>query len=333
MVLDWLAKGKAAAPATVSSLLARKQFAKAVELAQAQLRARPRDGRLQLQLADTLVAAGRGKEAVPLLRAIADDLATDGFAAKAIAVLKRIQKIDPGRKEIEHRLAGVIEQRNRQQWGTSAPAAPASAMPEIGMEEFGADEIGMEAPLPPPGDPAAAGEEAAETDPLAGFEAAPVDDTLALGAERDDLEPTRPAPALFPDFSRSELVAVMSGLRLAAFEPGDLVVAEGEPGDSLFLVTAGTVKAWIRSRDGRYVFVREMGEGDFFGEISVLTGSPRTATVVAASACELLELDRPTLDEITATHPRVREVLQRFYEQRIQTSVDAPSPSGVSGRP
>ena len=107
-----------------------------------------------------------------------------------------------------------------------------------------------------------------------------------------------------------------------------LVVAQGEPGDSLFLVTTGAVKAWIRNRDGRYVLVRRLGEGDFFGEISVLTGSPRTATVVAAAPCELLELDRATLDGITATHPRVREVLQRFYEQRIATSADAPAPSG-----
>ncbi|HUG54745.1 MAG TPA: cyclic nucleotide-binding domain-containing protein [Vicinamibacteria bacterium] len=310
MVLDWLAKGKGAAPASVSALLARKQFAKAVELAQAQLRARPRDGRLRLQLADTLVAAGRGREAVPLLRGIADDLAKDGFAAKSIAVLKRIQKIDPGLKDIDQRLAGVIEQRNRQQWGGTPTAAPAPAMPEIGMEEIGMDEIGL---VPPPAaepvDPAPAGGDLA----LDAVEA----DTAAL------LEPEPRTPALFPDFSRAELVAVMSGLRLCAFEAGDLVVAEGEPGDSLFLVSSGTVKAWIRDREGRYVFVREMGEGDFFGEISVLSGSPRTATVVAATDCELLELDRPTLDGITATHPRVRDVLQAFYEQRTRASADA----------
>ena len=60
----------------------------------------------------------------------------------------------------------------------------------------------------------------------------------------------------------------------------------------------------------------------------MLTGSPRTATVVAAAPCELLELDRATLDGITATHPRVREVLQRFYEQRIATSRGRASSSG-----
>ena len=75
MVLDWLAKGKTAG---LPELLARKQFGKAVELAQAQLKARPRDGRLRLQFADTLIAAGRGKEAVPFLRQMAEELAAEG---------------------------------------------------------------------------------------------------------------------------------------------------------------------------------------------------------------------------------------------------------------
>jgi cAMP-dependent protein kinase regulator len=288
MVLDWLAKGKAAG---LPELLARKQFGKAVELAQAQHEARPRDGRLRLQLADTLVAAGRGREAVPLLREMADELAAEGFAAKAIAILKRIQKIDPGRVDIERRLASVIAESARREATAARPAAPAAGpgLPELGMEEV------------------------VEGDPLSGFEP----------------PPAPPPPALFPDFSNDELVAVMAGLRLVAYRAGDLVVSQGEPGDSLFLVTTGTVKAWVRNREGRYVLVRRLGDGDFFGEISVLTGSPRTATVVAATPCELLELDRGTLDGITAQHPRVREVLQRFYEQRIATSPDVPAASGA----
>jgi cAMP-dependent protein kinase regulator len=302
MVLDWLAKGKAAG---LPELLARKQFGKAVELAQAQLQARPRDGRLRLQLADTLVAAGRGREAVTPLREMADELAREGFAAKAIAILKRIQKIDPGRIDIERRLASLIAEHARREAASSRPAMPAASpsMPEFDMEEI--DE---------------------STDPLAGF--APV-------VEPDveiDLEAEAAAragkPALFPDFSNDELVAVMGGLQLIQYRAGDLVVAQGEPGDSLFLVTTGTVKAWIRNREGRNVLVRQLGDGDFFGEISVLSGSPRTATVVAATPCEMLELDRATLDGITEKYPRVREVLQRFYEQRIANTPDSPSAPG-----
>jgi CRP-like cAMP-binding protein len=59
-----------------------------------------------------------------------------------------------------------------------------------------------------------------------------------------------------------------------------------------------------------------MEEGEFFGEISLLTGKPRTATVTAAGPVELLELDRATLDDISSRHPRVRAVVEEFAEKR-----------------
>jgi cAMP-dependent protein kinase regulator len=154
----------------------------------------------------------------------------------------------------------------------------------------------------------------------------PLDD---LDLSLDTIVPTGPPAGeavrspLFSDFSSGELLAVMSGLQLLAFEAGDIVITEGEPGDSLFVVSTGQVKAFVRSPAGRHVQVREMGEGAFFGEISILKGGPRTATVTAASRVELLELDRATLDGITATHPRVRAVLEAFCRERAGSADEA----------
>ena len=122
---------------------------------------------------------------------------------------------------------------------------------------------------------------------------------------------------LFKDFSVDELVAVIHGLNLITFEAGDIILTEGDPGDSMYMLTAGTVKAVKRNAAGRQVAVNELSEGAFFGEISILTGQPRSATVVATSHCELLEMDRPTLDSIVATHPRVRQVLEQFSKERL----------------
>lgn len=132
---------------------------------------------------------------------------------------------------------------------------------------------------------------------------------------------------LFRGFSRDELGAVIKGLRLLTFEPGEIVVTAGEPGASLFVVTAGRVKAFVPDPSGHSRFVRELGEGEFFGEISILRGGPRTATITAATRSEVLELDRTTLDAICATHPHVREVLQEFHDRRAAASIDA-SPRG-----
>ena len=82
------------------------------------------------------------------------------------------------------------------------------------------------------------------------------------------------------------------------------------------MLASGKVKIFRRNAGGRSTLVGELAEGAFFGEGSVLTGRPRNATVIAASRCELLELDRPTLTSITGTHPRVWDILREFAQRR-----------------
>jgi cAMP-dependent protein kinase regulator len=124
---------------------------------------------------------------------------------------------------------------------------------------------------------------------------------------------------LFRDFSVDEMVAVIQGLKLSSYERGDVILREGQPGESLFMLTSGRVRAFQKDRaTGKQVRIADLREGAFFGEISLLTGQPRNASVVALNSCELLELDRPTLDEITRTHPHVWDVLREFAEKRSQ---------------
>ena len=359
--------------ASVQDLIAKKNYAKALDLIRTDLAKRPEDHRLRLQQADVLILAGRGKEAAPVLLTLADEHASEGFAAKAIAVLKRIEKIDPGRRDVEQRLARLIQVKVR---GTPATARPSSSTPEFGLEEFDLSaEIGMEAapaatldPIPLVAvepEPIAMLEPepglAAEPLPIAAVDPEPVltvdpepmpvseipsgrasepppatidDDDLEgldyLTPEDENLEITlEPQPTLstplFEGLSEPELVAVMHGMNLRTFAPGDILMGEGAPGDSLFVLTTGAVKCWVKDRKGHYMKVQDLPEGAFFGEISVLTGKPRTATLTAAAHCEVLELDKKTLDEITTKHPHVREVLKKFHEQRALDTVQAMS--------
>ena len=300
---------------TIEGLVARKSYARALELIQEQLQRRPRDDRLRLQQADVLIAAGRDKEAVPQLMALADEQAAEGFAAKAIAILKRIEKIAPGRRDVEDRLAHLIQEKVRHAPGGRPSGA---AAPEFGLEEFDPSAPPDAVPEPPPRSPSVLPPPEADDfdglDYIAASEPEP--------APREERKAFVSTP-LFEGFSQEELVAVIHGLKLSSFAPGDIIVAEGGPGDSLFIVASGSVKAFVRNPKGTYVKVNELGEGAFFGEIAVLTGRPRTATITAAAPCELLELDRATLDTITATNPRVREILKQFHEQRAQDTVQA----------
>lgn len=310
MVLDWLSKGKTAGPVTVADLMARKQHGKAIELATELYKARPRDARIRLQLADALIAGGRGPEAVTLLREVADELASDGFAAKSIAILKRIQKIEPTRsREVDERLATLIEQRSIHNTPVGLmrpPAAPDTE--EIGFEPTPR----FVAPAPRPAEPST-------PPPPLPPPLAPPEPDMEVDLEtllEDEAGSAPRSTPLFPHFSKDELILLMRGLELLSFDPGDMIVAEGEPGHSLFIITTGVIKAWVKDGQGHYNMVRQLADGDFFGEISILSGKPRTATVTAATRCEILELDRQTLDGITATHPHVLTVLQQFYLQR-----------------
>ena len=262
---------------SLPELIRKKKFGKAERLLRKEFDAGRRDPELRTQLADVLVLSGRGKDAVPVYIALADEFARAGQAPKAIAVLKKIERAAPGRSDVADRLAALIGDH-----GAGAAAEP------------------------PP---------------------APVPETLASGLEAPAAEQSEePLPAgvekalsspLFGEFSRADLLAVMRGLRFVTFEPGDIIVGDGEPGGSLFVISTGRVKAFVKGPAGRYREAREMGEGDFFGEISILYGRPRTATVTAAEPCELLELERATVESVAATHPRVREVLQSFCTARL----------------
>ena len=335
---------------SVAELIAKKKYPKAIEALEDQLRGQSGNPRLRLQLADVLVMAGQPLEAVPILIEAADGFASSGEAPKAIAALKKIQRLAPGRNDVETRLASLIREKKVAPKGWSPKEGAAAAGFEPAGSSFDAAHFDSQAapvvddaariaaargaswvpstraeeekpepipiititPDPEPADAAAQMSEAA-------FQA------QMMGAIQHALKtPAPPPPAaasgfagspLFSSFSQEELIAVMQGLRLLSFEPGDIIITEGDAGDSLFVITTGIAKAFVR-RDGKQKLARAMGEGTFFGEISILSGKPRTATVTAATACELLELDRGTLDEITKTHAKVRQVLEDFYIQR-----------------
>jgi hypothetical protein len=371
MVLEWLGGSRDA-----DALIARKKYAQAIDALRELLQRHGADIRLRMKLADVLVLAGREREAVPVLLELADDLAAEGQAAKSIALLKKVQKIEPGRSAVDEKLADLIKNKDRRPRGFQPQGAAAagyepsswsantfsedhfSAPKVYAAEERVAAARGaswvpsthQEGPLPPeiasasvapvpmaPPPPAAAGRPAAPPAVEEALSAQEVEVQI-LDVIQDALQHPVAAPAapgggfvdspLFSGFSRDELVAVIRGLELMIFEPGDIVLTEGDPGDSLFVITEGRVKTFVRDpAQHRQMLMRELKEGDFFGEISILSGKPRSATVTSATHCEMLELDRATLDEITARFPHVRQVLEEFYLARAMNTAESPGPT------
>ena len=86
---------------------------------------------------------------------------------------------------------------------------------------------------------------------------------------------------------------------------GVSLMNEAEQGDAMYLVLSGRLRAYVKDDEGRPQAVREMGRGQIVGEMSVITGEPRRATVVTLRECVLVRLAKADFDRLLATSPRV----------------------------
>jgi len=135
--------------------------------------------------------------------------------------------------------------------------------------------------------------------------------------------PAVPKSPLFEVLEPTERAALVREMELEQHEEGSVIISEGEPGSAMYVIARGEVKVFTRSAGGSTVYLARLGEGDFFGEVSVLTGKPRTATITASQPTELLRLDKEKLDNALAKYPRIREVLDEFYRARANHTVEA----------
>jgi cAMP-dependent protein kinase regulator len=127
-----------------------------------------------------------------------------------------------------------------------------------------------------------------------------------------------------PDDVAALLEHAAASLQQAVRRPmraGDVLVEEGEPAGPLFVVVSGAVEVVRRGADGSRRVVARMPAGEVFGEMSLLSGAPRLATVIAVEDGELLELGRAELDAITRRRPRVAEAVRRLYGERLLANV------------
>jgi small-conductance mechanosensitive channel len=100
-----------------------------------------------------------------------------------------------------------------------------------------------------------------------------------------------------------ELRMLLPGVIVQKFGAGEAIVREGDEGDSLFIIRDGTVQVLAGATDGRQVHIRDLAPPAFFGEMALMTGEKRTATIRAKSDVELLELNRNAFGALFKDHP------------------------------
>jgi small-conductance mechanosensitive channel len=101
------------------------------------------------------------------------------------------------------------------------------------------------------------------------------------------------------------------------FAPGEVVIRAGDPGSSMFVVHNGRVRVQV-NENGRPRTVATLNEGDFFGEMALFTGEPRTANVVALEETEVLEIGFAAMKQVFDTNPNLVESLSFIMAERRQ---------------
>jgi CRP-like cAMP-binding protein len=116
----------------------------------------------------------------------------------------------------------------------------------------------------------------------------------------------------------SAVAAVTEQLQSVDFARRQIVFAEGEPADRLYIIISGKVKISHRRPDGREHLLAIMGPPDIFGELAVFDPGPRTASATTLTEVRAVSLDRDTLRGWMADRPEVAEQLLRLLARRVR---------------
>lgn len=129
---------------------------------------------------------------------------------------------------------------------------------------------------------------------------------------------------LLKDLTDDQRAIVQKIAHTRTYRDGTAVIEEGAVGDSFFLVLEGRLEVHKQIDAGREKYLKELGPDEFFGEMSFFDGATRSATVLACGTCRLLEIDRPTFDQLMASHPligaHVCHALARELARRLRTN-------------
>lgn len=140
--------------------------------------------------------------------------------------------------------------------------------------------------------------------------------------EIGEVAPTSSVIPLFADLTQEEFNEFTKRMVVHNNVPSaNQIIKEGEGGSSVFVLTRGAVSVYTTA-GGKRVDLAILQPSDFFGEIAFLTGKPRTATVETVQESDILEVPEPELADLIGQRPRIREVLQKYYEQRVQSTLE-----------
>ena len=311
---------------------------------------------VQLKLGDIYQRTGKIAPAIAAYHNSAWTLTKQGFAQKALALYKIILRLDSYNEEAINRsnelMIGIESAKKQRQ--TAAPFVTkfeeaadqkeevVSGLPlETGEDTESAfqpsvdmsDVIDRTSHRDMPSEETAPPEipEQKDSDIQPSEETAPLEipeqkdsdiqpRTETADASRMEEEPEAHIPSFFSSLSEDEVQYLIYKTDPHTFSPGQLILEEGDSGDSIFFIKSGRAKV-ISHILGKEIELATLSPGDVFGEVAFLTGRPRTASVIAFDELKVREFTKLLLEEIFERYPSTLEKLQDFYHCRIEDTL------------
>ena len=287
-----------------AKVLAKGRVDKALEIYAKVLEADPRDLQARLKCGDLYRRLGKDMEAIKSYHEVAQSYAQEGLLLKAIAVCKLIMEIDDAHKETQSMLADLYSKKGgkaQTAMPLNGPAAQPDAPPLLPMEIMAPVDEGFDLEIEQQTEIV----EAVELPPPP-----PVEGTGEL-----------PKIPLFSDLSKNAFIALMERMHMRTAQTNEPIITEGDKGDSFFIIAQGKVRVEKKNESGKPMVLAALGEGAFFGEMALLSDAPRSASIIAEEPTQLFEISKSVLDKVTAEYGSVKQVLLRFYKQRLLSNL------------
>jgi DNA-binding NarL/FixJ family response regulator len=113
--------------------------------------------------------------------------------------------------------------------------------------------------------------------------------------------------------------------RLRFLSANELLLKEGQPGEHVYLVKSGEMKAFKRSAQDEEILLGYVKAGEFVGEMAYINGEPRSANVIATTDCELIEISSSSLDAVLFSKPAWSKALMKTLSKRLKVYNDVKS--------
>jgi CRP/FNR family cyclic AMP-dependent transcriptional regulator len=130
---------------------------------------------------------------------------------------------------------------------------------------------------------------------------------------------------LFANLDAAALAVLEQQTKVKRYQKRTVVIEKGDESSTLYMVDSGRAKVYVADDAGKEMMLRELGPGDHFGELALLGGSPRTASVMTLTECELRLLTGAVFKDFIAKHPEVALTLICHLAQQVASLTDTAS--------